>query len=60
MISQQSLFITGVGEGLLEQHSFSCTRDNFTFPLFRQTILLAVNPKLEIKKVNAKKSAVIF
>ena len=58
--SQQLAFITGVADFFSVQQSFTWTNDKFTLPLFKQTILFTVKPRLEIRKVKHKKIAVIF
>jgi hypothetical protein len=59
-MSQQFDLKTGISDSLSGQQSFIFVSDSFTLPLFKHIILLAVNPRLETRKVRAKNKEDIF
>lgn len=59
-MSQHWALTTGVLDFFSGQQSFTCVKEIFVLPLFRQTILLMVKPRLDSTKTVAKNKAVIF
>ncbi|HEX8515340.1 MAG TPA: hypothetical protein VF868_04015 [Bacteroidia bacterium] len=60
VMSQQSEASAAPGASGSAQQSLIFTNESLDFPLFMHTILLAVNPRLETRKVSAKKNEVIL
>lgn len=59
-MSQQCDLTTGIGDSFSGQQSLTLIKDSFVLPLLRQTILLAVNPRLDTRNIAAKKTEIIF
>lgn len=52
--------MTGTDDFFLGQQSLTCVNEILTLPLFKQTILFMVKPRLDSKNTIAKNTAVVF